>query len=244
MKENKYDNLEFFNEYKKMSRSVEGLRGAGEWHELKKLLPDFTDKKVLDLGCGFGWHCAYAVENGAHSVLGIDISKNMLKEAEKRNPSPKITYICKPIEDFEYPENSFDVVISSLAFHYIENFDEICKKVYRTLTHGGDFIFSVEHPVFTAYGTQEWYTDEEGNILHWPVDNYYIEGLRKSNFLGNEVVKYHKSLTTYMNGLLKNGFQITGFIEPQPDPSMMDIPGMKNELRRPMMLIISAKKLF
>lgn len=36
MKENKYDNPKFFEQYSQMSRSVEGLKGAGEWHELKK----------------------------------------------------------------------------------------------------------------------------------------------------------------------------------------------------------------
>lgn len=54
MKENHYDNETFFEAYSRFPRSVEGLRAAGEWHELKKLLPDFTDKRVLDLGCGFG----------------------------------------------------------------------------------------------------------------------------------------------------------------------------------------------
>ena len=53
MKENKYDDERFFGQYSQMSRSVQGLRGAGEWHELKKMLPDFNGKRVLDLGCGF-----------------------------------------------------------------------------------------------------------------------------------------------------------------------------------------------
>ena len=65
MKENKYDDERFFGQYSQMSRSVQGLRGAGEWHELKKMLPDFNGKRVLDLGCGFGWHCRYAIERGA-----------------------------------------------------------------------------------------------------------------------------------------------------------------------------------
>ena len=242
IKENKYDNNSFFNEYKKMSRSVLGLKGAGEWHELKKLMPDFKNKKVLDLGCGFGWHCHYAVENGANFVLGIDISKNMLDEAKKRNFSKKIKYLQIPIEDFDYPKQSFDVVISSLAFHYIENFEDICKKVYNTLTPNGKFIFSVEHPVFTAYGNQDWYYDKDGNILHWPVDNYYFEGKRKAIFLGCEVTKYHRTITSYINALLKNNFEINSLVEPQPDETMMNIPGMKDELRRPMMLIISATK--
>lgn len=45
-----------------MSRSQQGLAGAGEWETLKKLLPDFKEKRVLDLGCGYGWHCIYAME--------------------------------------------------------------------------------------------------------------------------------------------------------------------------------------
>lgn len=53
MKQNKYDEAEFFNNYSKMARSVQGLDAAGEWHELRTLLPDLKDKRVLDLGCWF-----------------------------------------------------------------------------------------------------------------------------------------------------------------------------------------------
>ena len=55
MKENKYDNDVFFEKYSRMDRSKVGLSGAGEWSELQKLLPDFNGKRVLDLGCGYGF---------------------------------------------------------------------------------------------------------------------------------------------------------------------------------------------
>ncbi len=243
MRENKYDDINFFNEYKKMSRSINGLEGAGEWHELKKMLPNFNGKRVLDLGCGFGWHCRYAIEQGAKYVVGIDISKKMLSEAKQRTKSPLVKYINKPIEDIDYDENTFDIVISSLAFHYIESFDDICKKVNKCLTSEGEFIFSVEHPVFTAQGTQDWYYSKDGSRMHWPVDRYFEEGVRTANFLGEEVTKYHKTLTTYINDLLKNGFEIKEVIEPMPEESMLkDNLEMQDELRRPMMLLISAKK--
>ena len=45
MKENKYDDDRFFSQYAQMSRSVEGLQGAGEWHILQKMLPDFTTRE-------------------------------------------------------------------------------------------------------------------------------------------------------------------------------------------------------
>lgn len=243
MKENKYDNDKFFNQYSQMSRSVDGLKGAGEWHTLEKMLPDFQGKRVLDLGCGFGWHCHYAIEHGASYALGIDLSEKMLEEARKRNDSPLIEYRRMAIEDYDYPPEKYDVVISSLAFHYLESFQDICEKVHRCLTRGGTFVFSVEHPIFTAYGSQDWFYDEQGNKLHWPIDRYFTEGKRQAVFLGEEVVKFHKTLTTYVNGLIRNGFEITGLIEPEPDETLLDsIPGMRDELRRPMMLLVSAVK--
>ncbi|MDD3038588.1 bifunctional 2-polyprenyl-6-hydroxyphenol methylase/3-demethylubiquinol 3-O-methyltransferase UbiG [Bacteroides sp.] len=243
MKENKYDDNLFFNQYSQMSRSVEGLKGAGEWYILQKMLPDFTNKRVLDLGCGFGWHCIYAIEHGAKFVTGVDISKKMLEEAKKRNSSPQIEYKRMAIEDFDFQPDTYDVVISSLTFHYLESFIDICRKISTCLTSGGSFVFSVEHPIFTAYGSQDWFYDQEGKLAHWPVDRYFSEEKRTAFFLGEEVIKYHKTLTTYINSLLQTGFEICELIEPQPDKVMLDsIPEMKEELRRPMMLLISAKK--
>lgn len=172
MKQNKYDDERFFNKYSQMERSRKGLKGAGEWHTLAKMLPDFRGKRVLDLGCGFGWHCRYAAENGALSVLGLDLSEKMLERARRETSSPVISYCRRPIEDFDFPENAFDLVLSSLAFHYIASFDDICRKVSRTLTVGGDFVFSAEHPVFTAQGSQEWLRDVSGTPICWPVDHY------------------------------------------------------------------------
>lgn len=243
MKENKYDDIKFFNQYSKMARSIGGLEAAGEWHELQKMLPDFADKRVLDLGCGFGWHCRYAVEQGAKAVVGVDISERMLNEARSRTESKAVQYIRMPIEDIDFPPDSFDVAVSSLAFHYIESFGMICSKVSQCLASGGDFVFSVEHPVFTAHGTEDWYYDSQGNKLHWPVDRYFEEGIRKTVFLGEEVYKYHKTLTTYVNTLLQSGFEIRGLVEPEPAAPMLEgTPGMQDELRRPMMLLIAARK--
>lgn len=243
MKQNKYDNDVFFHKYSNMERSKNGLEGAGEWHELKKMLPDFQDKKVLDLGCGFGWHCRYAVENGAKSVIGVDISQKMLSEAKNKTIYKNIEYICMPMEDMDFPEASFEVVISSLALHYIKSFDNILERVYKCLSKGGDFIFSVEHPIFTAQGSQDWYYDDKGNILHWPVDHYFTEGVRNAKFLGEEVIKYHRTLTTYLNTLIRKDFEIIGVVEPKPEENMLNtVPGMLDELRRPMMLIVSARK--
>lgn len=242
MKENKYDNTEFFKKYSEMSRSQKGLAGAGEWSELQKLLPDFKHKRVLDLGCGYGWHCGYAAVNGAAYVEGIDLSEKMLQVAEEKNSMDCIHYTRSAMEDLVYEEGSFDVILSSLAFHYVKDYTTLASNISHWLRPDGEFVFSVEHPVFTAYGTQDWYYDDAGEILHFPVDNYYYEGKREAIFLGEPVIKYHRTLTTYLNTLLENGFAIEHIVEPQPPHDMMDMPGMKDEMRRPMMLLVSARK--
>lgn len=196
MKENPYDNSVFFAKYGEMLRSKKGLNGAGEWREFQKLLPGFAGKRVLDLGCGYGWHCSYAAEHGAVTVLGTDISEKMIRTAIRKNSHPQITYHLAAMEDLDFADASFD----------------------------------------------DWYYGADGEILHFPVDHYYYEGKRDAVFLGEHVTKYHRTLTTYLQILLQNGFSILDVIEPMPPEDMMDLPGMKDEMRRPMMLLISAQK--
>lgn len=243
MKENKYDDPVFFEQYGKMMRSTQGLEGAGEWHALKGMLPDLQGLRMLDLGCGYGWHCRYAIEQGAAQVVGVDLSEKMIEKARRINSLPGVQYIRSSVEDFHCEAAFFDVVLSSLTFHYIASFGEVCDQVVRCLKPGGHFVFSVEHPVFTAEGRQDWVYDADGKPLYWPVDRYFAEGERTAVFLGSEVKKYHRTLTTYLGELLNHGFRITDVREPMPDPAMLEtVAGMEDELRRPMMLLVSAVK--
>ena len=243
MKENRYDDPNFFEKYNQMSRSRQGLSGAGEWDTLRPLLPDLRGKEVLDLGCGLGWHAVYAADQGASRVIGTDISEKMLEKAARINARPQIEYRKQAFEDSDFGENSFDLVLSSLMVHYLESYDQFLDQVSAWLRPGGRLIFTVEHPLFTAEGSQQWYCDSQGRPLHFPVDRYFLEGERNAVFLEEPVVKYHRTLTTYLEGLLKRGFLLEHVVEPQPTLTMLaEIPGMKDELRRPMMLIVAARR--
>ena len=147
---NEYDNERFFEEYAQMPRSRDGLAAAGEWRQLKPLFPPLQGKTVLDLGCGYGWHCIFAAGQGAARVLGLDLSRKMIEEAGRRNAEEQIEYRVCGMEEYEYPDDTWDCVVSNLALHYIEDIENIFQKVYRTLKPGGVFIFNIEHPVFTA----------------------------------------------------------------------------------------------
>lgn len=122
-----------------MDRSKDGLKSAGEWHQLQPLFPPLTGKTVLDLGCGYGWHSKYAAEQGAQSVLGLDLSPRMIEEAKTRNSATNIKYLVCNVEEFEYPANAFDLVVSNLVLHYIKDLEPIFANVFCTLKAGGIF---------------------------------------------------------------------------------------------------------
>ena len=232
---NHYDNPEFFAAYAQMSRSQHGLDSAGEWHQLQPLFPDMNGKDVLDLGCGYGWHCKYAAAHGARSVLGIDRSEMMIAEAKKRNAVPGLTYRVCSLQDYEYPAAAYDLVVSNLVLHYVEDLDAVYRCIHETLRTGGVFLMNIEHPTFTAGVNQQFAKDGT-----WPVDDYYYPGLRKTVFLDHEITKYHHTLTQILGGLLKAGFRIEAVEEAMPPEEWR--AGMPDEMRRPMMLLVKAVK--
>lgn len=238
-----YDDPDFFQAYSHMARSEGGLKAAGEWQTLQSVLPDFTGKTVLDLGCGYGWHCRYAAEHGAKAVLGIDSSQKMLDKAAEMTGDRRIQYRQMDMTAIDSLPDHYDVILSSLAIHYIADYAGLVAKIWDRLNTPGRFIMSVEHPIFTAQGSEEWITDKAGKRLYWPVDRYFDESSRETDFLGHTVKKYHRTVTTYLETLLREGFRLTDVVEPQPPKAMQkDNPDMQDELRRPMMLIVAAAK--
>ena len=85
----------------------------------------------MDLGCGYGWHCKYAVQQGAKEVIGIDASKKMIEKAEAVNHDSKITYLVDFIDEYSMEPNTYDVILSSLVIHYIEDIESLFKKYQK-----------------------------------------------------------------------------------------------------------------
>ena len=234
-----YDDPVFFKAYSQMDRSKYGLSAAGEWHQLEKLFPDVKGMTVLDLGCGYGWHSRYCAEHGAVSVLGIDASSAMISEAEKRNSASAVTYQVCTLEEYDYPAEFYDLVVSNLVLHYVEDLTAVYRKVYEALKPDGVFLFNIEHPTFTAAPGQDWIR-RDGTPDHWPVDRYFYPEPRETTFLGCTVKKYHRTLTQILGGLLACGFTLEAVEEAMPSEEM--IPLMPDEMRRPMMLLVKGRK--
>jgi SAM-dependent methyltransferase len=242
MTQNIYDNNEFFAGYSRLRRSIEGLDGAPEWPALRALLPDLRGCRVLDLGCGFGWFCRWARQAGAAQVLGFDVSEKMLARAKATTGDPAITYTRADMEQLDLQPNSFDVVYSSLALHYVNNLTGLMAQAYGSLVPGGVLVFSVEHPIFTATSWPNWSVDNAGRKT-WPVDSYLDEGPRSTDWLTKGVIKQHRTLATYINMLIQIGFVIAHVEEWGPTEAQIAAePNWADERQRPPFLIVAATR--
>ncbi|HEY6980987.1 class I SAM-dependent methyltransferase [Reyranella sp.] len=241
MTQNIYDNASFFAGYSALPRSVQGLAGAPEWPSLQAMLPDLRGRRVVDLGCGFGWFCRFAREAGAAGVLGIDVSENMLARAREMTSDPAIVYRQADLEGLDLPEGTFDLVYSSLTLHYLRRLPALIAQVHQALVPQGRFVFSVEHPIMTAPSQQGWRT--EGGRQVWPVDRYLDEGPRTTDWLAKGVVKQHRTMATYLNQLLQQGFALLRVEEWAPtDDQIAEHPEWASERERPPFLLVSARR--
>lgn len=242
MTQNIYDTAEFFAGYSRLPRSVEGLAAAPEWATLQSMLPDLQGSRVADLGCGFGWFCRLAREAGAASVQGLDVSENMLARARETTSDPAIRYERADLETLTLAEGVLDLVYSSLTLHYLENLRGLFEQVRRGLIPGGRFVFSVEHPMYTAPGSPGWTRDPD-HRLSWPVNRYADEGARSTDWLTKGVIKQHRTLASYVNLLIETGFTLTRLEEWSANAADVAAhPDWAGAEERPSFLLIAAQR--
>ncbi|TPK46009.1 class I SAM-dependent methyltransferase [Mesorhizobium sp. B2-5-4] len=242
MAQNIYDQPDFFAGYSQLGRSVEGLDGAAEWPALRAMLPDVAGLRIVDLGCGFGWFCRWAHEQGARQVLGLDLSEKMLARARAAGPDAGVTYERADLDQLSLPQGGFDLAYSSLVLHYIEDIERLFRTVHQALSPGGHFVFSTEHPIYMAPTKPGWSIDGEGKRT-WPVDRYLVEGPRKTDWLAKGVVKHHRTIGTTLNTLIRTGFTIEYVDEFRPTAAQIAArPDLAEELERPMFLLVSARR--
>ena len=237
MTQNIYDTPAFFAGYSALPRSRQGLDGAPEWPTLRAMLPELRDRRVVDLGCGFGWFCRFACEAGAAQVLGVDVSENMLARAREMTADPAIVYRRADLETLTLSEGAFDLAYSSLTLHYLKDLAALFAQVHRALVPGGRFVFSVEHPIYTAPSDPKWANDT------WPLNRYLAEGPRTTDWLAKGVIKQHRTVATYLNLLLELGFSMLKIDEWGPtDVQIAAHPEWAVERERPPFLLVSASR--
>ncbi len=242
--QNVYDDPCFFDRYSRLRENPLNYNTLLEQPAFRALLSDMTGKTVLDLGCGFGDACEAYVRLGAESVVGIDLSENMLEVARSKNTSGRIEYRRLDMSSIASLGRRFDIVTSSLAVHYIENFSTLVDAVGQCLNPGGIFLFSQEHPLTTApvHGVR-FLNDEAHRSTDYLLSDYGRPGFRSVEWLIDNVEKYHRMFSEIIEALISSKFVVEAIKEPLPDAAMLEkCPRMYREFIKPSFLIVKARK--
>lgn len=162
---------------------------------IAKCLPNLNNKKVLDVGCGFGKDILTYEKLGAKEVYGVDPSKYMINEA-KKIVKDKEKVVLGNVESMPYKDGQFDVVVSRFSLHYLKNLDKAYNEISRVLKKGGVFISVVHHPLlgFVQLGSKDYLKQDiiEMNLYnnkvkikfyHHTIKNYFSEEFFKSFIL-------------------------------------------------------------
>jgi ubiquinone/menaquinone biosynthesis C-methylase UbiE len=156
---------------------------------------DFERKEIIDIGCGTGIISFLALESGAAKVICGDISDYMLKKGEENAKmlgynSTQIQFFELDAESLPFEDNSFDIVITGMAFGLFPNQEKAVSEMFRVLRPGG--LVSLG-----AHGPEH----------YWEAIDTSIRALNKKNVLGYRF-EFWPRTEKQIHNLMKNaGFK-------------------------------------
>lgn len=235
-----YDNPSNFKKYMERRNREQGANDTLENPVIQELLGDVSQQSILDIGCGDGRFGTELLDQGCLNYTGIDGSSNMIELAKQSSQPEKVSFIHTTIEEWDYPKNHYDIVVSRLVIHYIEDIAGLFERVFSSLKKNGRFIFSIEHPVITSsYDIPR----QEELRQDWIVDNYFWMGPRNQEWLGGEVIKHHRTIEEYYRRMKEAGFAIEDVRESMPnEQNFTDQTTYERRMKIPLFLFISGTK--
>lgn len=168
--------------------------------------------EVLELGCALG-HLTTKLAEVSGNVTALDRSQVMISCAKQENSSENASYICTEFLDYSH-DTPFDMVVSGMAMHLVEDFEALCRMVHTSLRDGGTFIFSQRHPIRTCNPVGE--RGQGASPTSWLVSDYFSVGERHYTWLNSNVICYHRPIGNIISTLTNIGFQIVEIVEPRP----------------------------
>jgi arsenite methyltransferase len=115
-------------------------------------------ERVLDIGCGPGFLCENMGEivGPKGTVVGIDISADLIARCNRRKTSTRLSYEVGDATKLDLPNASFDVVVCTQVAEYVADVDRVFSEAFRVLKPNGRTIF-----VATDWHTILWYSDNQ-----------------------------------------------------------------------------------
>ncbi|MED1116383.1 class I SAM-dependent methyltransferase [Bacillus paramycoides] len=218
--------------YKENLDTVNPYNSYYERPAMMEIIPkQMQGMKVLDAGCAAGWYSSQFVNRGAE-VTAIDVSPEMVKTAREcvgENP----TFLCHDLEEtLPFEDDTFDIIVSSLTLHYLQNWSDVFQEFHRVLKPGGLFVYSVHHPFmdFTKFPCEDYFKTQ-----------LLVDTWRKPN-ITIEVSFFRRSLQNIINETTNN-FVLEEVVEPKPIGKMKEVDKKSYHYlnTNPHFLIIKAK---
>jgi ubiquinone/menaquinone biosynthesis C-methylase UbiE len=177
---------------------------------------------VLDVACGQGYVSRHLAERGVGHVVGIDLSAELIEVAKTRTESSVVQFRVDDAQQLHtIDDGACDVVVSQLALMDIADHVAAFRSVRRVLRGGGLFVFSVLHPAlegapFQLPDAPRFLYDDTDTPIAYIVARYATEGFWRSGGTGvrGRVGSHHRTVSTYINDLLRTGFVIEQAREP------------------------------
>src|SRR5215475_10979831 len=118
-----------------------------------RMVGELHGQRVLDLACGFGFYTRLLKQQGAATVVGIDISPEMIRLAHQQEQAEPLGIMYQVCDAVTLPHlDPFDLVTAVYLLNYAESKDQMlsmCRSVHATLVAGGRFIAYTINPAFT-----------------------------------------------------------------------------------------------
>jgi SAM-dependent methyltransferase len=184
--------------------------------ETLHLLDPVSGARVLELGCGSGHSLAYLAERGAAELWGVDLSPVQIAYATEvlRRYAGEVRLFEAPMEvDPGLPADYFDLVLSIYGLGWTTDLLGTLTIVTRVLKPGGCLLFSWEHPHYSQLRYSEPYY-----VLAEP---YHAEGpVALPAWRGVPIVQHRRTLSTFVNTVLRAGLQLERLEEGEFNPGM------------------------
>lgn len=179
---------------------VETRRNVGKRKKRLLIFKISKKQKILDLGCGDGLNISVLWKMGIKNVVGVDISKDLIKKAKILNPKNK--FYQGRASKLPFKDNSFDVVLVDSVFHHLMSYPKPITEIKRILKDSGKLCFIEPHKSFLR--------SVYDRISELPVTKYIpLLKQRSISYLGEIEFMRHwiKTENNFYSELIKQGFK-------------------------------------